>query len=141
MQSAAVAVAVETARTWTEQMAAAAAEVVARLDKPEDLVHPVKDPTAVMLARTHIRTAALVAVAQVLRVRSAMPERETVALVLPTLVRCTRAAVAVEVVALVLEVVAQAAAVLVVTASEGLEPQDLQTRVVAVAARVRQIQT
>lgn len=141
MQSAAVAVAVETARTWMEPMAAAAVVVVERLDKPEDLVHPVKDRTAVMLARTHIHTAALVAVAQVLRVRSVMPERETVALVLPTLVRCTRAVVAAEVVALLVEVVAQAAAVLVVTTSVALEPQELQTRVAAVVAVVRQIQT
>jgi hypothetical protein len=63
-------------------MAAAAAEVVARLDKPEDLVHPVKDRTAVMLARTHTHTAALVAVAQARQVRSAMPGLETVAMVL-----------------------------------------------------------
>jgi hypothetical protein len=63
-------------------MAEVAAAAVARLDKPEDLAHPVKDRTAVMLARTHTHTAALVAVAQARLVRSAMPALETVAMVL-----------------------------------------------------------
>jgi hypothetical protein len=96
-------------------MAVAVVEVVARLDKPEDLVHPVKDLTAVMLARTHTHTAALVAVAQARRVRLAMPEQETVAQAIPISALCTRVAVVVVVVALLLAVVAQVVVALVVT--------------------------
>jgi hypothetical protein len=112
---AAVAAAVEPAQIWTELMAAAAAVVVARLDKPEDLVHPAKDLTAVMLVVTPTHTAARVAVAQPQPVRSAMPEQETAAQAIPTSALCTQEAAAAVVVALVLEVVARAAVVLAVT--------------------------
>lgn len=138
MRSAAVAVVVETAQALTEPVAAVAAAAVARLDKPGDLVRPVKDRTAVMLARTHIHTAALVAVAQARQVRSAMPGLETVAMVLLNLAPCSRAAVAAVMVALVLEVVAQAAAVLVVAALLDWEPTARPTQAAVVVVPVRQ---
>ena len=104
-----------TAPVWTEPMAAAAAAVVERLDKPEELVHPAKDLTAVMLVVTPIHTEVQVVVAQALPVRLAMPEQETAAQAIPTSAHCTRVAAAAVVVALPLAVVAQVAVVLAVT--------------------------
>jgi hypothetical protein len=106
---------VETGQASMAQTAAAAAEVVARLDKPEELVHPAKDLTAVMRVQMLTHTEVQVVVAQALPVRLAMPEQETAAQAIPTLAPCTRVEAAAVVVALLLAVVARVAVVLAVT--------------------------